>query len=619
MRTLKILFLTLFLTVLASARSVVGGDCSQGGQRVTTQGVQSSTYVQRNYPSCNVVVYLAGTTTPATVFSTFGGASLANPFVAGSTGYWFFWADEGQYDIVLSGAAIGTPITRYAAVGSVASGGLLAANNLSDLNSIPTARTNLGLGGAALLSVGTSAGSVAAGDDGRFPLAGQKSALAGSSGTPGTGNKYITQDDVSATSAASKIPRLGAGGLLAAGMLDYTGQYATTSQPGFLSAADWNTFNAKSPTGGITSLTGDGTASGPGAAAFTIAANAVTLAKFQQISTGTILGRNTSGAGNVEDLSTIPSGVQDLITRVGTLVSGSIPYSLLTGAPATQNAASDGVTKGVVTFQSSDMTCTLGVCLINYGAGQTATSGRNGFLSAVDWITFNGKQDSGNFVSSLTGDATASGPGAAVVTVVNLPTGVTQSGYLRLTAMTAPGTPAAGFGRFYLDSTAKNFAIKDDAGIIKHGVQTQAIVARQVIQSITDTGAETLMTVSDPQNATCTGTASASATLFVIQTTGAACNNTAETIAAGAFILAQHAGNLANLRVLATAGVASGSGVITLRIGAVDTIVTCTVGVGTTCSDVTHTATVAAGDRISIKMVTVGAETLANVLIAFEY
>lgn len=44
----------------------------------------------------------------------------------------------------------------------------LKSNNLSDLASSASARTNLGLGGAALLSVGTTAGTVAAGDDSRI-------------------------------------------------------------------------------------------------------------------------------------------------------------------------------------------------------------------------------------------------------------------------------------------------------------------------------------------------------------------------------------------------------------------------------------------------------------------
>lgn len=47
-------------------------------------------------------------------------------------------------------------------------GALVAANNLSDVTSASTARTNLGLGGAALLNVGTSSGTVAAGNDSRI-------------------------------------------------------------------------------------------------------------------------------------------------------------------------------------------------------------------------------------------------------------------------------------------------------------------------------------------------------------------------------------------------------------------------------------------------------------------
>jgi hypothetical protein len=53
------------------------------------------------------------------------------------------------------------------------SGDLLAANNLSDLASASAARANLGLGGAAVLGVGTSSGTVAAGNDTRITGAAQ--------------------------------------------------------------------------------------------------------------------------------------------------------------------------------------------------------------------------------------------------------------------------------------------------------------------------------------------------------------------------------------------------------------------------------------------------------------
>lgn len=52
--------------------------------------------------------------------------------------------------------------------GGGGAGALLAINNLSDLNSAPAARTSLGLGGAAMLNVGTGTGTVAAGDDSRL-------------------------------------------------------------------------------------------------------------------------------------------------------------------------------------------------------------------------------------------------------------------------------------------------------------------------------------------------------------------------------------------------------------------------------------------------------------------
>ena len=56
-------------------------------------------------------------------------------------------------------------------------------------------------------------------------------------------------------------------------------------------------------------LTGDVTGSGTGSFAATIANNAVTFAKVQQIATDKILGRDTSGTGNVEEL-TVGGGVE---------------------------------------------------------------------------------------------------------------------------------------------------------------------------------------------------------------------------------------------------------------------------------------------------------------------
>lgn len=45
-----------------------------------------------------------------------------------------------------------------------------------------------------------------------------------------------------------------------------------------------------------------------------------------------------------------------------------------------------------------------------------------GYLSSTDWSTFNGKQASGNYLTALTGDGSASGPGSAALTLATVNT-----------------------------------------------------------------------------------------------------------------------------------------------------------------------------------------------------
>lgn len=85
---------------------------------------------------------------------------------------------DGAYDP--DGAAAAAQAAAEAAsdpAGSAAAAiatALLKANNLSDLASASAARANLGLGGAAVLNVGTASGTVAAGNDSRITGAAQK-------------------------------------------------------------------------------------------------------------------------------------------------------------------------------------------------------------------------------------------------------------------------------------------------------------------------------------------------------------------------------------------------------------------------------------------------------------
>jgi len=102
---------------LSLCRERLQGWCQQGAGVVTTSGTTAtitpgtSNRSQVSYPSCTISVYLAGSTTLASIYADNSGTVKANPFTAANTGYWFFLADSGRYDVRLSGGGISTPFT----------------------------------------------------------------------------------------------------------------------------------------------------------------------------------------------------------------------------------------------------------------------------------------------------------------------------------------------------------------------------------------------------------------------------------------------------------------------------------------------------------------------------
>lgn len=161
-----------------------------------------------------------------------------------------------------------------------------------------------GLGGAATLNVGTAAGTVAAGNDSRFhantndPTADQKAALTGTSGTPSSTNKYVTNSDSRLSDARTPTAHTH----VKNDITDFTHTHsdATTSVAGFMSAADKTKLDGVATNANnYTHPTGDGNLHVPA----------------------------TSTTNNTKVLK---AG-----STAGSLSWGSVAYSELTGVPST--------------------------------------------------------------------------------------------------------------------------------------------------------------------------------------------------------------------------------------------------------------------------------------------
>ncbi len=128
------------------------------------------------------------------------------------------------------------------------------------------------------------------------------------------------------------------------------------------------------------------------------------------------------------------SGVISLNGLVGalTLVAGANITITPSGTNITIASTGGG---GGITSINTDSTAaqllTVGTsgtdfAITNPGSGShvlnlpTASASNRGALSSADWSTFNSKQAAGSYITALTGDATASGPGSVALTLATV-------------------------------------------------------------------------------------------------------------------------------------------------------------------------------------------------------
>jgi len=131
----------------------------------------------------------------------------------------------------------------------------------------------------------------------------------------------------------------------------------------------------------------------------------------------------TSALGYTPYNATNPS---NFISRLGLSASSPLSYDNVSGnftiqqANATQNGYLSSTDWN--TFNSKQSALTFSSPLVNTAGTisiPAASGSVNGYLSSTDWTTFNNKQVAGNYITDLTGEATAAGPGIANVTLNN--------------------------------------------------------------------------------------------------------------------------------------------------------------------------------------------------------
>lgn len=89
------------------------GFAQQGGEYVWTAGIPSTTLVQESFPFATITVFVSGTTQLAQIYSDNQQfpTPMSNPFTANSSGYWYFYAADGRYDVMIESPELEIPWT----------------------------------------------------------------------------------------------------------------------------------------------------------------------------------------------------------------------------------------------------------------------------------------------------------------------------------------------------------------------------------------------------------------------------------------------------------------------------------------------------------------------------
>lgn len=244
-----------------------------------------------------------------------------------------------------------------------------------------------------------------------------------------------------------------------------------------------------------------------------------------------------SGAGTITSSDTILSAIQKLNGNIAALVTGvsavSATYPIISSGGATPvistafGTTTSNSYAGTQTFTNTPVFSTLVAGTVNSLANGTiyntatstptvsapitysgtlgqfiaglsgafgctnASAGVTGCLTGTDWNTFNGKQAAGNYLTALTGDVTASGPGSAAATLATVNS---NTGFFTNANLTVNGKgliTAASNGFSYPFPLAATSTIISFTGGLISTASTTINASSTITGSLTLTGATT--------------------------------------------------------------------------------------------------------------------------------
>lgn len=205
-----------------------------------------------------------------------------------------------------------------------------------------------------------------------------------------------------ATTISTTAPLQGGGDLSTNRTFSITQAGASTD--GYLSSTDWNTFNNKQPAGSYV----------PTSRLLSINGTQYDLSADRSWSVGTVtsVAALTLGTSGTDLSSSVADGTTNPVITLNVPTASAANRGALSAADwSTFNTKVGSVTASSPLSSSGGSTPNITI--------QQASGSQDGYLSSTDWTTFNNKQAAGNYITSLTGEATASGPGAASVTLNN--------------------------------------------------------------------------------------------------------------------------------------------------------------------------------------------------------